>query len=97
MKKNPHYDDLDPRLCKIEDLINKGYVHPKLERLVHKETAKRSRIDTTKLRELVEHNNSWQSIADSFGVSVSCLRYLADTLKIEKKRSYPPKRRSSKL
>lgn len=93
MKKNPHYDDLDPRLCKIEDLINRGYVHPKLERLVHRNTPKRSRIDTTKLRELVADNVSWQSIADSFGVSVSCVRYLADTLMIQKKRTFPPKKR----
>jgi hypothetical protein len=82
--------DLDPRLCMIEDMIERGEVYQgycgkytKPQRGVQSK-----RIGDADLIKAVSSDRTWKEIASELGVTISAVRFKCDQLGIKKEKMH---------
>ena len=82
--------DLDPRLCMIEDMIERGEVY---QGYCGKYTKPQKSPQSKKLKEedlikAVSSDRTWKEIASELGVTISAVRFKCDQLGIKKEKMH---------
>ena len=78
--------DLDPRLCMIEDMIERGEVYQAYSSNYTKPQrgVQSKRIGDADLIKAVSSDRTWKEIAYELGVTISAVRFKCDQLGIKK-------------
>ena len=82
--------DLDPRLCMIEDMIERGEVY---QGYSSKYTKSQKNIQSKRIRDAdlikaVSSDRTWKEIASELGVTISAVRFKCDQLGIKKEKMH---------
>ena len=82
--------DLDPRLCMIEDMIERGEVYQGYcGRYTKPQKGVQSkRIGDADLIKAVSSDRTWKEIASELGVTISAVRFKCDQLGIKKEKMH---------
>ena len=82
--------DLDPRLCMIEDMIERGEVYQGYMSNYTKpqKGVQSKRISDTDLIKAVSSDRTWKEIASDLGVTISAVRFKCDQLGIKKEKMH---------
>ena len=82
--------DLDPRLCMIEDMIERGEVYQGYSSNYTKpqKGVQSKRIGDADLIKAVSSDRTWKEIASELGVTISAVRFKCDQLGIKKEKMH---------
>lgn len=89
-------DDLDARLCMIEDMIERGEVYQYHRQSYTKpqKVAQSKRLKEADIIKAVSSDRTWKEIAFELGVSISAVRFKCDQLGITKEKLHRFTKRS---
>ena len=82
--------DLDPRLCMIEDMIERGEVYQAYSSNYTKPQrgVQSKRIGDADLIKAVSSDRTWKEIASELGVTISAVRFKCDQLGIKQEKMH---------